>query len=71
MSPTNFAADQPRGSAKAEETGGKNLLDGLENLLEDLERGKGRLAITMTDVNAFRVGRERRGHPGRSSTRTT
>ena len=43
---------QPGVSAR----GGENLLKGLSHLLADLERGKGRLRIRMTDDSKFRVG---------------
>jgi poly[(R)-3-hydroxyalkanoate] polymerase subunit PhaC len=38
------------------ESGGQNLLRGLENLLSDLGRGDGRLSITMSDMKAYRLG---------------
>jgi polyhydroxyalkanoate synthase len=56
LSPSNFVATNPEVLAATLETGGENLLRGLQNLLEDLQRGKGRLSITMTDMGAFRVG---------------
>jgi polyhydroxyalkanoate synthase len=56
LSPSNFVATNPEILAATLETGGQNLLRGLENLLADLQRGKGRLSITMTDMGAFRVG---------------
>jgi poly(3-hydroxyalkanoate) synthetase len=37
----------------------------LENLLADLERGNGRLAITMTDLKAFRLGENIATTPGK------
>jgi polyhydroxyalkanoate synthase len=46
-------------------TGGDNLLRGLSNLLDDLGRGKGGLAITMTDMNAFRLGENVATTPGK------
>ena len=39
------------------ESGGENLLKGLENLLDDLERGKGELKVSMTDREAFEIGK--------------
>ena len=42
---------------KAKATGGQNLVEGLKHLLADLERGKGRLKISMVDEKAFEVGR--------------
>ncbi len=56
MSPSNFLLTNPEVLRKTAETGGENLLKGLNNLLTDLERGKGRLHIKMTDTEAFRVG---------------
>src|SRR5262249_36848404 len=43
---------------------GKNLLQGLENLSQDLARGKGTLAITQTDLEAFEVGKNIATSPG-------
>ena len=57
VSPTNFALTNPAVLRKARESGGANLLNGLEHILDDLERGKGRLQISMTDYEAFEVGR--------------
>src|SRR5690606_23621722 len=45
--------------------GGENLVKGLQNLLEDLERGKGRLNIRMTDLDAFRIGQNIAVTPGK------
>ena len=56
MSPSNFLLTNPEVLRKTAETGGENLLKGLNNLLGDLERGKGRLHIKMTDTDAFKVG---------------
>ena len=41
------------------ETRGENLLNGLKNLLEDLDRGPCQLQIRMTDMDAFEVGKDR------------
>jgi polyhydroxyalkanoate synthase len=56
MSPSNFLLTNPEVLRKTAETGGENLLKGLNNLLADLERGKGKLHIKMTDTDAFKVG---------------
>jgi polyhydroxyalkanoate synthase len=56
MSPTNFLMTNPEVLRRTAETGGENLLKGLSNLLSDLERGKGQLAIRMTDETKFCVG---------------
>src|SRR3546814_4556656 len=47
------------------ESGGENLVKGLENLLEDLERGDGRLRISQTDEDAFELGRNVAVTPGK------
>jgi len=56
MAPTNFAMTNPEVVKATLESGGENLVNGLENLIEDMERGKGRLNIRMTDPEAFQVG---------------
>jgi polyhydroxyalkanoate synthase len=56
MSPSNFLLTNPEVLRKTAETGGENLLKGLSNLLSDLERGKGKLSIKMTDMDAFKLG---------------
>ncbi len=56
MAPSNFVMTNPEVLKATMESGGENLVKGLENLLKDLERGKGRLSISMTDVEAFKVG---------------
>src|ERR1700693_2763876 len=44
---------------------GENLVNGLKNLLDDLERGKGHLAISMTDMAAFKLGENVAATPGK------
>lgn len=56
ISPTNFLMTNPEVLRTTIETGGENLLKGLQNLLDDLERGKGKLQIRMTDLDAFKIG---------------
>ncbi len=56
MSPSNFLMTNPEVLRKTAETGGENLLRGLNNLLSDLERGKGKLSVKMTDTEAFQLG---------------
>ncbi len=56
MSPSNFALTNPQVLRKTVETGGDNLLRGLNNLLRDLEAGQGKLHIKMTDHESFTVG---------------
>jgi polyhydroxyalkanoate synthase len=56
MSPTNFVLTNPEVLRRTAETGGENLVRGLNNLLADLERGRGKLQVRMTDSDAFEVG---------------
>jgi polyhydroxyalkanoate synthase subunit PhaC len=65
LSPSNFVATNPEILTATLASGGQNLLRGLENLLADLERGNGRLAITMTDMKAFRLGENIATTPGK------
>jgi polyhydroxyalkanoate synthase len=64
MAPSNFLLTNPEVLKATLESGGENLVKGLENLLKDLERGKGRLSITMTDIEAFKVGENIAVTPG-------
>jgi polyhydroxyalkanoate synthase len=65
MSPSNFLLTNPEVLRKTAETGGENLLRGLQNLLADLERGKGQLAIRQTDESKFEVGKNIAVTPGK------
>ncbi len=56
MSPTNFLGSNPEALAKAVETNGQSLVDGLENMVRDVEANDGTLAVTLSDPNAFEVG---------------
>lgn len=56
LSPTNFAMTNPEVIRATVESKGENLVRGLQNLLEDFERGDGQLRISMTDEDAFEVG---------------
>ena len=57
LSPSNFPLTNPEVMRATTESGGDNLVKGLENLRRDLEAGGGELRITMTDPDAFEVGR--------------
>lgn len=58
MSPTNFAMLNPDVLKATVDSNGRNLLSGLNNLLDDLKKGKGELAIKMVDPNAFELGKD-------------
>ena len=65
MAPSNFVATNPEVLRATLESGGENLLRGLNNLLDDLGRGRGRLAIKMTDLDAFELGKNIAVTPGK------
>jgi polyhydroxyalkanoate synthase len=53
MSPANFLALNPKAQQTLIETKGESLKAGMQNLLEDIRKGK----ITQTDEKAFEIGR--------------
>ncbi|HEU5048124.1 MAG TPA: class I poly(R)-hydroxyalkanoic acid synthase [Rickettsiales bacterium] len=57
MAPSNFLLTNPEVLKKTLETGGENIVRGLTNMLEDLEKSKGALRVSMTDHSAFEVGK--------------
>ena len=66
LAPTNFAMTNPEVLRATLDTGGRNLLDGLENLLGDLERsGDSQLRISMTDSTQFKLGENIAATPGK------
>ena len=65
LAPTNFATTNPEVARRTVETGGENLVQGLSNMLEDLERGQGRLRIRMTDLEKFKLGENVAVTPGK------
>ncbi len=54
--PSNFALTNPEVFRETIASGGQNLVKGLNNLLDDIERGNGQLKISMTDSKAFELG---------------
>ncbi len=64
-SPSNFLMTNPVALRETLRSRGENLRQGLENLSEDLARGKGLLAITQTDTDAFRLGDNIATTPGK------
>src|SRR3989442_15211741 len=60
IAPTNFPATNPEVLRRALETQGASLLQGFANLVADARRGR----ITMTDEQAFAVGRNLATTPG-------
>ena len=56
LSPANFLATNPEALDKAIKTEGQSLVNGLENLVSDLEKNDGDLQVTLCDPDAFKVG---------------
>jgi len=56
FSPTNYLVTNPDALQKAIDTDGQSLVDGLENLVRDIETNKGELLPTLSDPAAFTVG---------------
>jgi polyhydroxyalkanoate synthase len=56
LAPSNFALTNPEVFKETIASGGQNLVKGLHNLLDDIERGNGQLKISMTDTKAFQLG---------------
>jgi polyhydroxyalkanoate synthase subunit PhaC len=65
LAPSNFLMTNPEALRATIESRGENLLNGLKNLLDDLDRGKGRLSIRMTDMAAFHIGQNIAVTPGK------
>ena len=65
IAPSNFVLSNPEILRATIESNGENLLRGLEHLLADLQRGKGKLSVSMTDMDAFEVGRNIAVTPGK------
>jgi polyhydroxyalkanoate synthase len=65
IAPSNFVMTNPEVLHETVESNGQNLIRGLDNLAADLERGKGTLAIRMTDLDAFEIGRNLATTPGK------
>ena len=70
LAPTNFALTNPAVLRATIESKGENLVKGLEHLLDDLEKGGGRLRISMTDEKAFKVGENVAVTPGKVVAQT-
>ena len=65
MAPTNFVATNPKVLKLAAESNGETLRKGLGNLLDDMERSRGPLQVSLTDTSAFEPGRNIATTPGK------
>lgn len=64
MAPTNFLSTNPDALEKAVKTDGQSLVDGLENLVADLEANNGELVVRLADEKAFEIGENIATAPG-------
>ena len=65
LAPSNFLLTNPQVLRETLQSGGQNLVRGLNNLLADIEKGGGQLRISMTDETAFELGRNVATAPGK------
>ena len=65
ISPSNFPATNPEVLRATMASSGKNLVQGMANLVHDMERSGDILSISQTDVEAFEVGRNVATAPGK------
>jgi len=65
LSPSNFLLTNPQVLRETLNSGGQNLVRGLNNLLADIEKGGGELRISMTDESAFKLGKNVATTPGK------
>jgi len=65
LSPSNFPITNPEVLRATFATSGENLVQGLANLVSDMDKSGDLLKISQTDVNAFEVGRNVATAPGK------
>ena len=65
MAPTNFFGTNPDALEKAFLTKGQSLVQGLENLIRDLEANDGELLVRLANEKAFKVGSDLASTPGK------
>ena len=56
FSPANFLATNPEALTRAMETDGASLVQGLENLVHDIEANSGDVLVSLADDEAFTLG---------------
>ncbi len=65
LAPSNFPMLNPEVVETTLETRGENLMKGLKNLLEDIDRGHGALNIRQADLDFFKLGENVATTPGK------
>lgn len=64
-SPSNFLMTNPAALRALLASKGESLVKGIDNLAQDLKRGEGELAISQTDLDAFKLGENVATSPGK------
>lgn len=64
LAPTNFLGTNPDALEKAVATDGESLVQGLQNLIADIEASNDGLLVTLADREAFHVGQNIASTPG-------
>lgn len=64
ISPSNFVFTNPEVLRETLQTGGENLVRGFQNMQEDIARGHGKLKISTTNYDAFKLGENIATTPG-------
>ncbi|GAB6097789.1 class I poly(R)-hydroxyalkanoic acid synthase [Desulfatiferula olefinivorans] len=64
-SPSNYLPTNPELLKLTLESGGENILEGIDNFLNDVDCHDGSLAIRMTDTHAFEIGKNLATTPGK------
>ena len=65
VAPSNFLLTNPEALRATLESNGENLVHGLRNMRKDIERGGGKLRISMTDSHSFKLGDNLARTPGK------
>ena len=65
FSPSNFLISNPAALKEIAATKGESLVRGMDNFAADLERGGGKLSISQTDLDQFKVGENIATAPGK------
>jgi polyhydroxyalkanoate synthase subunit PhaC len=65
MSPSNFPVTNPEVMRETMASNGRNLVEGMQHLLSDMEKSGPTLKISQTDTTAFEVGRNLAMTPGK------
>ena len=64
LAPTNFPLTNPTVLSEMKETGGENLVRGMNNLIQDLQNGSGGLQPKQMNIDDFELGRDIATTPG-------